>query len=778
MKLMRRRHGATLAFVSVICLVIIVIGVGFFFLMKMMGGGRELAGSVDAGTTNVAKQALLLPSKKATAFSNPDVANNFELLGDNGSFNLANYNRLIAQSMIVALNAKEEGTVEAAKNAEKVWTAAVQVGQFLRQNHENPSVMGGYFMNLAGKSNIKMMGGNNISVKDYAISFMKRGGSTNVYVDPRLVATLGSSSSLLPINGFGQASPTGNKYLQGYTPLAVPLAGGINLQFSGIPVGPQDRPHLVNLGEFLLNGKDDFIAGKGSPAFPGDSLPPNSFKALGANPDTTARLMGGATACAIVGSLSKEFEMNMSNGYIEVTNGVAVPGNGNNLAATGNDIFSHSLAGRGIDVSYNKTWFCQGGNIELEGLKNFSTRDYFQSEMNNPNLKSNVEAFAMTDGVTQSVPDGVDTYGNPKSKTIPDPDAVDQTVRDITQHIPFIADKGMDDLIDLWCFINGLSKLTQDYLWSKDIPPKAESLKTIKKGNGDPIAEGDLRKINEYHRWSCHWQDYQGGMKNEPCLEMLGAFRRGYGEMGTTAGNDNGTGYTALEQFKSTVMAARVMCQNCAIVKPLDTSSGVKWFDHTKAYPAPKNPVNFGVPKTPYDYLVMIDSVKGADGCAKGSTVDLLLKRCQQIKPSIGRNELVAQLGSQPLPLGATMYLYVDGGNLMMSSTKPKSYISGTVADGKGASPPTVKCGKPYDVMYSLVDTSSGKGTKSKADIGLGDTDEGTDGSFPGWAFKSTPEAKCGDYATWIPSSGYNNLLGTLDFSNQCTGGGAFCQPN
>lgn len=124
------------------------------------------------------------------------------------------------------------------------------------------------------------------------------------------------------------------------------------------------------------------------------------------------------------------------------------------------------------------------------------------------------------------------------------------------------------------------------------------------------------------------------------------------------------------------------------------------------------------------------------------------------------------------------MYLYVDGGNLMMSSTKPKSYISGTVADGKGASPPTVKCGKPYDVMYSLVDTSSGKGTKSKADIGLGDTDEGTDGSFPGWAFKSTPEAKCGDYATWIPSSGYNNLLGTLDFSNQCTGGGAFCQPN
>ena len=152
MKLLRRRRGATLAFVSIICLVIIALGIGFFLLAKMMGGGRELVATVDSGTINVAKQALFLPSKKATSFPDADVANNFELLGDDGNFNLSNYNRLVAQAMIVALNAKEEGTVEAAKNAEKVWTAAVQVGQFLRQNHESPSVMGGYFMNLARKT--------------------------------------------------------------------------------------------------------------------------------------------------------------------------------------------------------------------------------------------------------------------------------------------------------------------------------------------------------------------------------------------------------------------------------------------------------------------------------------------------------------------------------------------------------------------------------------------------------------------------------------------------
>jgi hypothetical protein len=39
-------------------LVVIVIGVGFFFLSKIIGGGREVANATDAGALNVAKQAI------------------------------------------------------------------------------------------------------------------------------------------------------------------------------------------------------------------------------------------------------------------------------------------------------------------------------------------------------------------------------------------------------------------------------------------------------------------------------------------------------------------------------------------------------------------------------------------------------------------------------------------------------------------------------------------------------------------------------------------------
>jgi hypothetical protein len=49
---------------------------------------------------------------------------------------------------------------------------------------------------------------------------------------------------------------------------------------------------------------------------------------------------------------------------------------------------------------------------------------------------------------------------------------------------------------------------------------------------------------------------------------------------------------------------------------------------------------------------------------------------------------------------------------------------------------------------------------------------------FPGWSWKTMPNGECKDEPLWIPSSGYNNLLGVLEFRNSCTGGGTFAQPN
>ncbi|MGH9552718.1 MAG: hypothetical protein ACRD3W_25285, partial [Terriglobales bacterium] len=54
----RRQHAATLSLVAVAILIVIIVGVCAFFLMKILGGGREVANATDAGALNVAKQSL------------------------------------------------------------------------------------------------------------------------------------------------------------------------------------------------------------------------------------------------------------------------------------------------------------------------------------------------------------------------------------------------------------------------------------------------------------------------------------------------------------------------------------------------------------------------------------------------------------------------------------------------------------------------------------------------------------------------------------------------
>src|ERR1700678_2804327 len=58
-KNMRRRRGAVLGLVAACTLVFVVLGIAFFFLAKIMGGGREVAHTTDSGILNVCKQALL-----------------------------------------------------------------------------------------------------------------------------------------------------------------------------------------------------------------------------------------------------------------------------------------------------------------------------------------------------------------------------------------------------------------------------------------------------------------------------------------------------------------------------------------------------------------------------------------------------------------------------------------------------------------------------------------------------------------------------------------------
>lgn len=52
--ILHRKKGATLGLVAVCVFVVIVLGVGFFILSKIIGGEREVANATDAGVLTVA----------------------------------------------------------------------------------------------------------------------------------------------------------------------------------------------------------------------------------------------------------------------------------------------------------------------------------------------------------------------------------------------------------------------------------------------------------------------------------------------------------------------------------------------------------------------------------------------------------------------------------------------------------------------------------------------------------------------------------------------------
>lgn len=725
----KRRKGATLTLVAVCTVIVIAIGICFFLLLKIFGGGRELANADDAGTLNVAKQAILQPSKDALSFNNNDIKTNFAVYGDpDRMLSLINYNRLVAHAAIVAFNARQEGSRDAARNARKVWDALNEVAAFLRRELEDIDYANLHFDAIAGANSSKMLGGNKISVRDYGVSYMKRGGSTNLTVDPAILEVTGAAS-LLPVNLSGQKSPDGLSYMSGYTPFSVQLmATGDVLTYCGVPVGPQDRPHLVRYGDFESNQKDDFIQGKGMPAYPEDVLPPNSFKVQCQSRENTSRTMAGAVAAAIVGCHDRSYPMRMDYGYLEIKNGPSMGNRPNGrLSLEGEDVFCHHLASQGIAITGTDPH-----------------HDYIAKA----NRVRDVKELSM------NASQGVEN-------------ALNQINADVEER----------SMIEEWVAYNEGRK--------NHHPNINKSQEEIFHADGSRMSEGDLFSLRKKTYMVCRWPDYDDHAppEKDACKQLINAFKRAWREYGSFDRNPNiqDNGFTVLEALKCDIISSRDGCKGCTPVRPANAKSGVKWFDHAMKYPAPhidgKHPYNFGVTKSPYEYLEMIDQVPASQACARSSVLDRVLQRCREISPQATRDEIIGALKSKELPLGSTLYLYKMNGRLGLHSNPPSWIVPNTSADGDTA---RMACGGDYDVIGKFVNVSSEppSGPLKGDDVHGNRVDPETDGLYPGWNYREAPRTNCMDQAIWVPSSGYNQLLGVLEFNNSCSGGGRFCQPN
>lgn len=707
----RRQKGATLGLVAVVALVILLLGAAFYFLTVMMGGSREMTSAVDSGALNLAKQALRTPSKDLAAFSNQDIKNNFSLLADNGKANLLSYNRFVAQAIIVALNAKDENTPDSASNAKKVWQAVNDVGEYLRNAHQDPNTMGGHFISMASSNNIKMLGTTSgVNLRDYEVAFMRKNGSTNVYFDPEILKALPEGSGV-PLNTTGLKSPSGHSYLSGYAPFSVTLPQGDKLSFVGVPLFPQRTPHLVNYKEFQENLDDSFTGAN----YPAECLPANAFKVKG-SPTSTKATPVASVACAIVGvpnsvaDLGKDspgngYGMAIPGGYIVIRNGPSAARPAKMPANYENDIFTHELAD-GI--------FTQGSKPS----------DIMCTRWNNNRWNEWVRHN------TEGGPEPLDTLQ-----------------------------------------------------WQSTDNP------VFRKGDLSPVTIADLKTLtvkaetlpNTQGAHFCEWEYYDEPPVDPVCVAALENFKKAFARPGSVdSGNVQGNGFTTMEMFKVEALAARYDIKTCANVPAPSFESGVKWFDRQEWYQTPStHPYNFGEVKTPYDYLAMVDDhsypstkkqiqtfVAGEfdsilsevvtphpdTGKAFNGVMDNIVQRCKEMSPAITKADVEAVLKTQQLPLGGELYLFLKNGKLSLSQTAPAWAVPGTRADGA-----TKEFGAEYDA-HRYVDAFK-------------------DGDFDSPYGRNDP-ISCADKAHWIPGTGFNNLLGELRFTNTCTGGGEFCQPN
>ncbi|HEY9755677.1 MAG TPA: hypothetical protein V6C97_10985 [Oculatellaceae cyanobacterium] len=408
MKPSRRRKGATLGLVAACVLVIIALGFGVFFLAKLFGGGRELANATDAGTLNLAKNALVSPSVNLAS----DLGNSFQQEfggcsynvktgAPDGTIDLFTYNRCVGQALLVAMNAKAEadaGSTTAMGNAQLMLadlnTLGLKLAGYL---NGNDSGLQGNFQNGANANNVGMFGNTTVknSGSNYATAYMKSGGATNIWFSQEQIpydsssgmpnqSNMGAQSSNSPdpnpnspfhnmtannyVGGGGGNSPVTKFYMQGYQPITVSANGYQPLTFYGVPVFPQQKPHLVSV--------DDFNGSSASPDTSG-STPPNAFRInANAQDKATTGQLSGAVACAIVGAVfqnnglsgasnntvSPDFPVTLPTGYIEINNPL---GNQNN--GVGGNLSSFLPSDASSNIFNNELYASQAVNLQAAG---------------------------------------------------------------------------------------------------------------------------------------------------------------------------------------------------------------------------------------------------------------------------------------------------------------------------------------------------------------------------------------------------------------------------
>jgi hypothetical protein len=347
----------------VLMFIIVLIGVAFFFVMKMFGGSREVMNAVDAGTLNVCKQAIVNPNVPAatvaTITTGAGTANQTQILtalqqlldtkngggtAKAGVADLLTYNRLVSQVLLAGLNAEADGGANAVADAQTalqlLQSPTGSIGQLLQQKLSNTAWMQTPFDAVAQSNSVRMAQQTGIAIwQNGSVGYVGQGqpqnsDSSNITINASGVTT----ATLMPYTDYqqgtqqgwpaGAADYTGN-FLSGYQPITLGQTGSSTYigTIYGVPVQPGMQPHLIS--------QTIFGPSANSPGGKTAAVPPNAF-GLSANvTEQKTNIPLGSWSAGIVGAGSTQYPLSMPNGYLVIDNsGTGIANSGAVISGT------------------------------------------------------------------------------------------------------------------------------------------------------------------------------------------------------------------------------------------------------------------------------------------------------------------------------------------------------------------------------------------------------------------------------------------------------------
>jgi hypothetical protein len=575
----------------------------------------------------------------------------------------------------------------------------------------------------------------NVYINKQVVDMMGNPTVSNLYTATTVNSAQIKSKGSWPQGAFSSAS--GHNFIRAYDK-NMTLSNYLDKAILGAAVGPQDRAHLVHLGQF-----DNCATAIGY-------APPNSWKTQSQSQNTNKGQgnFGGAVACAVVGSLNAEYEACIPRGYVRILNYVSAANLPGAVPVSGQDVNG------GTSIFNNEFWNGTGGS----GPTSYASDGKLFTDRNGAGLLAQYQAYVATI--------------NSSLRNDPGPPQRDELGGLVSAHPPgFGGTQGE------------LGQMTSIRTNSPSPAPdqfatKGQVISLLQQGGRSGTCDqnnfaSDSDGASAADLFCRASNDGGSGFVTDASVN----YKRGIG--GGGGGGNMAQGMNGIEYLKARVVEAFGSGARCArnVTVAGDKKAGMKVYDRpretpNKAYNTPAVDVQFANVGSPYELLM--HTMKG--GQFSGSCNDvigMIHQRAKEILPTVDRAEVEALMKSQDLPPGATMFIFLPQGSnkLAMQPTVPKTHAGAEDPFNIKAEGTHPTCASTPDTQIRNYDINSkdGMAGNGKGDTGIHDQPYT---QFKGTDFSST------DIVEWKPSCGAHNFLGELSFRNETTGGGEFCKPN